>query len=148
MIAEEYKVVPILASADVGATTDTDSIDISGAHKITVIYTCGGFTGDGTFSFNSGLTDGDTTTAVSFNYALGSAAIGSTTADVLAAWTSTDTTAVVTCDEKMLVCEIDCANVADTHLYLTGTVAATAGICHGVAIIEPRYTKGESGTVV
>lgn len=148
MISEDYKIVPILASENVGASTDTDSIDISGAHSVTVIYTCGAFTGDGTFSFNSGVTNGAKTTAVPFKTALGSAAIGATTADVLAAWTSVTATQALTCTTKMVVCEIDVAAVANGHKFLTGTIAATAGICHGVAIVRPRYTKGQSATII
>jgi hypothetical protein len=148
MIAENYKIVPILASANVGATSDTDSINISGFHKATVIYTCGAFTGDGTFSFNSGLTNAAKTTAVKFRHALGSAAIGATTADVLPAWTAATTTAAITCTTKMVVCEIDLQQVSSAHKWLTGTIAATAGICHGVVILEARYKSGQSPTAV
>ncbi|MFH0980861.1 MAG: hypothetical protein V2A79_04910, partial [Planctomycetota bacterium] len=88
MFSEELKIVPLIASANIGATTQTDSIHVTGAHKITVVFTCGAFTGNGTFSFNSGITDGATTNAVPFKYALGTAAIGATTADLLVAWTA------------------------------------------------------------
>lgn len=148
MFAETCKIVPLITSANVGATSDTDSIHITGAHKITVIYTCGAFTGNGTFSFSTGTSNGTKTNYVPFKYALGTAAVGSTTSDLLVAWTAATTTAAVTCTTKMLVCEIDCAAVTAGDTYLTGTIAATAGICHGVAIIEPRYAKELSPTVV
>ena len=40
-------------------------------------------------------------------HALGTAAIGATTSDVLADWTAASTTAAITCTTKMIVFEID-----------------------------------------
>lgn len=148
MLAETHKIVPLLTSANIGASTDTDSFDVTGANWITVIATCGAFTGDGTFSFNSGLTNAAKTNAVPFKYALASAAIGATTADVLAAWTAASTTAAVTCTTKMVVFEIDPADITAGDKFLTMTAAATAGIIHVVAVIQPRYATGQSPTVV
>lgn len=148
MISENYKIVPLLTSANIGASTDSDSFNVSGANWITVICTCGAFTGNGTFSFNSGTTNGAKTTAVPFKHALGTAAIGATTSDVLAEWTAASTTAAITCTTKMIVFEIDPADITAGHLYLTMTSAATAGILHTVAIIQPRYAAGQSTTVV
>ena len=157
MISEEKKIVPLLVSADIGATTDLDSIDMSGYHRATFIFTCGAFTGNGTFSFKSGASAGTKTTYVPFNYALGGAAIGTAVAgstascDVLAAWTNvpadgTTDTAAITCTTKMVVCEVEASAMEDGEPWLTGTVAATAGILHAVAILEPRYTGNRSET--
>lgn len=148
MLAETHKIVPLLTSANIGATTDSDSVLVSGANWITVICTCGAFTGAGTFSFNSGTTNGAKTNAVPYKHALGTAAIGATTSDVLAAWTAATTTAAITCTTKMIVFEIDPADITAGDLYLTMTSAATAGILHTVAIIQPRYATGQSGTLV
>lgn len=148
MLAETHKIVPLLTSANIGASTDSDSFKVSEANWITVICLCGAFTGDGTFSFNSGATNAAKTNAVPFKHALASAAIGATTADVLAAWTAASTTAAITCTTKMVVMEIDPADITAGDLYLTMTAAATAGILHAVAIIQPRYATGQSGTVV
>jgi hypothetical protein len=148
MISEQYKIVPIVASTNIGATTDTDSINVRNYIRATVIYTCGTFTSNGTFTFNSGTSNGAKTNAVPFNYALGTAAIGATTADVLLAWTNTETSAVLACTTKMLVCEIDIAALEPGDYYLTGTIAATAGAIHGIVILESRFTGNRSTTAV
>ena len=154
MINEDYKVVPVVASANIGASTDFDSIDMSGYHKATFICTCGAFTGNGTFSFNSGATEGVATTAVPFKHALGGAAIGTAVAastascDVLGAWADATTTAAITCTTKMVVLEVDAAAMAPGHKWLTGVIAATAGIIHVVAILDPRYSGNRSGTAL
>lgn len=148
MLHENYKVVPILADTDVGASTDADSVLVSGANWISVLISCGAFTGNLTLSFNSGTTNGAKTNAVPFKYALGSAAIGATTSDVFAAWTAATTTAAITCTTKAIAVEIDPADITAGDLYLTGTFAATAGICHAFMVIQPRYAKGESTTLV
>ena len=154
MIAEEKKIVPLLVSANIGASTDLDSIDMSGYHRATFIFSCGAFTGDGTFSFKSGATNGTKTTAVPFKFALAGAAIGTAVAgstascDVLAAWGDAADTQAITCTTKMVVCEVEAAAMADGHKWLTGTVAATAGILHVIAILEPRYTGNRSVTAL
>jgi len=154
MINEDYKIVPLLTSANVGASTDFDSIDMSGYQKATIICSCGAFTGNGTFSFSSGATEGAKTTSVLFKHALGGAAIGTAVAastascDVLGAWADAATTAEITCTTKMVVIEIDAAAMAPGHKWLTGVVAATAGILHVTAILVPRYSGYRSGTAL
>jgi hypothetical protein len=154
MFSEKAKIVPLLTSANIGASTDLDSIDMSKYHKATFIFTCGAFTGNGTFSFTSGTTAGAKTTAVPCKIALGGAAIGTAVAgstascDVLAAWTAVTTTQALTCTTKMVVAEVDASDMTDGHSWLTGTVAATAGILHVVAILEPRFTSNRSETAL
>ena len=155
MISEDKKIVPVLVSANIGASTDFDSIDMSNYHKATFICTCGAFTGAGTFQFNTGVSEGATTTNIPFKHALGGAAVGTAVAastascDVLGAWTDATTTAAITCTTKMVVCEVDMAATATAgHNWLTGTIAATAGIIHVVAILEPRYSGNSSVTAL
>jgi hypothetical protein len=156
-LAEEMKIVPLLTSANIGATTDCDSINMSGFHRATFICTCGAFTGDGTFSVNCGTTEGAKTTAVLFKHALGGAAIGTAVAgstascDVLAAESKTTAiapTAAITCTTKMVVIEVDASemDISNGYEWLTLTAAATAGILHVVAILEPRYSGNRSAT--
>jgi hypothetical protein len=157
---ESQKIVPILTSANIGASTDCDSINMAGAHRATFLVTCGATTGDVTFSLNAGATEGAKTTAVTFRYALGGAAIGTAVAgstascDVLGA--TGETTAVaptkdLTCTTKMVVIEVEASTMAAAasgYEWLTLTVAATAGILHAVAILEPRYAGNRSSTVL
>lgn len=157
--AEKYKVVPVIASANIGANTDLDSINMAGYKRATFILTCGAFTGNGTFAAYSGATEGAKTTAVTFRHALGGAAIGTAvggsaaSCDVLAADTKTtsDTpTVAITCTTKMVVIEVDAIDMdqANGHKWLTLNAAATAGILHGVAILEGGHQTNRSATVL
>jgi len=155
MIAENYKIVPVLVQpVDFGATVDTDSIDMSNYHKATFIYlyeTCGAAV---VHSFNSGITEGLKTNAVPFKHALGGAAIGTAIAgsaascDVLGAWTDAATTASITATTKMVVCEVDAANMTDGDNWLTGTCACATGIAFGVVILESRYGANRDVTAL
>ena len=141
-------------SADVSKGTDCDSINKSGYHKATFIFTFGAATTDITITPKSGANEGTKTTAVPSRYAAGGAVIGTAVAgstascDVLAAWTATSTTVpLAAASNKFLVVEFDAAAMTDGEEWLTVTVAAgTGGICHCVAILEPRYSGNRSAT--
>lgn len=154
MLAENFKIVPIMNSADVSTGTDCDSINMKNYHKATLIFTFGTVTTDITFTPKSGASEGTKTTAIPTKVAAGGAAIGTAVAgstascDVLAAWTATTTTHVLSAaSNKVLVMEIDASAMTAGEPWLTVTVAAgTSGICHAVAILEPRYSSNRSGT--
>jgi hypothetical protein len=154
MIAENYKIVPVMNSANVSTGADCDSIDMSNYHKATFIFTFGAVTTDITFTPKTGISEGTKTNAVATKYAAGGAAIGTAVAastascDVLAAWAaSTTTIALAAASNKMLVMEISAAAMTSGDDWLTVTVAAdSAGICHAVAILEPRYGSARIGT--
>jgi hypothetical protein len=154
-LAETLKIVPVLVSANVGADADFDSIDMSNYHRATFVITCGAFTGNGTFTAFSGATEGTKTTAVPFRHALGGAAIGTAAAgsvascDVLgAAVNDADGSAAITCTTRMVIIEVAAAQMAVGHKWLTLNVAATAGIAHVVAYLEPRYSGERSVTAL
>jgi hypothetical protein len=154
MFAEEIKIVPVMNSADVSTGSDCDSINMKGFHKATFIFTFGAVTTNITITPKSGASAGTKTTAVPSNYAAGGAAIGTAVAgstascDVLAAWTATSTTVPLTsASNKFLVVEFDVDDMTDGEPWLTVTVAAgTGGICHCVAILQPRYSGNRSAT--
>jgi hypothetical protein len=156
MITENYKIVPVMNSADISTSADTDSIDMSGYHRATYLFTFGAVTTDITFTPKSGITEGTKTTAVPSRYAVGGAAIGTAVAgstascDVLAAWTATATTAVTTANSNTFyVIEIEAASMTPGHDWLTITLTtATGGICHCVVILEPRYSGNRSATAL
>ncbi len=156
MLSEDKKIVPILNSANVSTGTDCDSINMKNFHKATIIFTFGAVTTDIVITPKSGATEGTKATAVPSKYANGGAVIGTAVADstsscdVLAAWTSTDTTVPVTAaSNKMTIVEIDAAAMTDDEPWLTLTVAAgTSGICHAIAILEPRYSGNRSATAL
>lgn len=154
MLSEYKKIVPVMNSANVSTGADCDSINMANYHKATFIFTFGTVTTDITITPKSGASAGTKTTAVPSKYAAGGAAIGTAVAgstascDVLAAWTATSTTVVLAAaSNKVLVVEFDVSAMTDGEPWLTLTVAAgTSGICHCVAILEPRYASNRSGT--
>lgn len=154
MIAEKFKVVPVMNSADVSTGSDCDSINMKNFHKATFLFTFGAVTTDITFTPKSGATEGTKTTAVPTLYAAGGAAIGTAVAgstascDVLAAWTASTTTITLSAaSNKFFVIEIAAEAMTSGEPWLTITVAAgTGGICHCVAILWPRYSGNRSAT--
>jgi hypothetical protein len=156
MISEEKKIVPILNSANVSTGTDCDSINMENYHKATLIFTFGTVTTDITITPTCGATEGAKTTAVPLLYAKGGAAIGTAVAgstascDVLAAWTAHASAASITAASNlMVIVEINAASLTNGQPWLTVTVAAgTSGICHCVAILEPRYSGNRSATAL
>jgi hypothetical protein len=151
---EIFKVVPVMASDDINAGVDADSINMKNFHRATFIMTFGTLSGNAVLTVNSGATDGEKTSALTFNYALGSAAIGAASCDVLAAGTAaaTLTLTAATYTDKMLIVEVEAAamDLANEEEWLTLSLsdAAASGTCDVVAILEPRYTGNCSGTAL
>lgn len=154
MLSENFKIVPVLSDQDLNsaATMDGDSINMSKYHKATFIVglqTLGGANCE--FGLYSGATDGACTTFVPFNYAYGSAATGSASSDVLAAWTKATALVAIahaTKDNFMLVVEVDAAEMAQTHKWLTfrfaDTPTGSTGNAQVHAILEPRFGSNVS----
>lgn len=149
-LAENMKIVPLLNSADTGAGVSMDSINMKGFHHASIIITFGAIVGDAVLTVNSGATDAALTSALTFNHALGGAAIGSANCDVLAANAESAalTLTAATYQNKMLVIEVDASDmdVDNEENWLTAAIssAATSAIVHAVAILEPRYTGNRS----
>ena len=154
MLAEKMKIVPVMNSADISTSADTDSIDMSGFHKATFIFTMGVVTTDITFTPKSGISEGTKTNAVPSMIAIGGAAIGTAVAastascDVLGAWTASATTHVTTGNSNLMyVIEVNASAMTDGDDWLTITLTtATGGIVHCVVILEPRYQSNRSAT--
>ena len=151
---EIFKVVPVMASDDINAGVDADSINMKNFHRATFIMTFGTLSGNAVLTVNSGATDGEKTSALTFNYALGSAALGAASCEVLAAGTAaaTLTLTAATYTDKMLIVEVEAAamDLANEEEWLTLSLsdAAASGTCDVVAILEPRYTGNCSGTAL
>lgn len=154
MLAERLKFVPLLNSADISTGTDCDSINMAGYHKATLLFSFGAVTTDVTFTPKTGVTEGTKTNAVATRYAAGGAVIGTAVAaslascDVLAAWSASTTTIVLSAaSNKFMVVEIDADLFTAGDNWLTMTLAAgTSGICHAIAILEPRYKGNRIAT--
>ena len=148
-LSGKYKLVPVVNTADFNAGATGDSINMAKAHRVTFVLMFGAITGGAAaLTIKSGATDGVQTTAVTFKYALGSAATGSATSDVLgtAATSSSLALTAATYQNKMLVVEVDAAEMdqANGHDWLTLALDGTAdsGALECVAIVEPRYSDG------
>jgi len=146
-LSGKLKFVPIVNTADFNAGATGDSINIAKVHRVTFVLMFGAITGGAAaLTVKSGVSDGTQTTAATFKYALAGAATGSASADVLgdaSTSSSLDLTAA-TYQNKMLLVEVDCAevNTSLNHDWLTLALDGTAdsGLLECVAIIEPRYS--------
>ena len=158
-LAEEKKIVPVLASEDYGAGVSADSINMKGFHRCTFICTFATIVGDAVLTVASGATAGAADSALTFHYAWGTADIGTytnatTAADILGAdATSAALTLTGTAyDDRMLIVEVDASDmdVANGEEWLTLAIssAGTSGFCHIVAVLEPRYTGNVSGSAL
>jgi len=156
-LAEEKKVVPLLNSADYGAGVTMDSINMENFHRADVIVTFGAITGNAVLKVYSGATAAALTSAMAFDYALAGGTIGSSSADVLAANATATAASGITLTaasyaSTMLVLSIDASemDVANGEEWLSLSIsnAASSGIAHAVAVLEPRYTSDRSATAL
>lgn len=159
-LAETMQIVPVLYTADYNAGVDFDSINMKNFHRCTFVIGFGAITGDAVLTVNSGATNGAKTSALTFEYALGGAAIGTAVAgstascDVLAAAATSAalTLTAATYANKMLVVEVAAAamDIANAEEWLTASLssAADAGIAFAFAILEPRYSGNRSATAL
>jgi hypothetical protein len=146
-LSGKIKFVPIGKSTDFTGGLIGDSINMAKAHRATFLITFGTITGNGGILYvYSGATDAAQTSALTFKYALGSAVLGSASADVLGTETTSAalTLTAATYSNKLLVVEVDTADMdtANGEEWLTLVIGAgaTNGIAHIVAAVEPRYS--------
>jgi len=153
ILSQDLKIVPILVSLDINAGVDCDSVDMQGMKSVSFLFTFGSdLSGDAILTINSGTTHGAKTTAMTFNYRYGGAAIGSALADVLsdiassAALTLTGTTFV----SRGLICEVNVDQITDGHRYITPSLssAASAGAVHAWALLDPMYKDPGADSVI
>ena len=154
MLTENYKLVPIMNSANFGAGTNSASINMENYHKATFLVSLGAVAGAGlvlqVFSGNATATRG---TALAFRMAHGTAAIGSASCDVLSDWVTAPTTGWAIADAShdgyFAVIEIDAAELPAGHNWLTlYPNAGDSGIAHIIAVLEPRYGSNQSATAL
>ena len=155
---ENYKVVPIASRLDLNgtATNPCDSINMKNYHRATFLCNFQALGVKSVFAkVWSGTTDGAQSSALTFNYAFGTATILGTDADVLAATASSANLEIAdTYDDFMLVIEIDASamDVASGEEWLTlcfpDTGVGATGNVSVFAILEPRYSKASSPTAL
>jgi hypothetical protein len=158
MLSERYKIVPCGIDIDINSAADNkaDSINMKNYHKATFLiqYEDMG-TADHIVKVFSGAADGDLTSAVTFNYAFGSAAQGSANCDVLTAWASSAALTVThgTYDNYLLIVEVDAAamDTANNEEWLTldfNDAGNATGRAIVIAVLEPRYSGNVSATAL
>jgi len=157
---EKVKLVPVANNYDL-STHDTlmtlDSINMKNYHHCTFLvqfHTLA--TASPVLYVYSGATDGALTSALTFWYAFGGAAITVANCDVLAAWSTSAALAIThgTYDNYMLVIEVP-ASIMDTAndeewltMNLTDPDTGATGNVTVTAILQPRYGGNLSVTAL
>lgn len=156
---EKYKVVPVGVDIDfdTAASNLSDSINMKNYHRCTYLiqlYDIG--TATPVLYCYSGATDAACTSALTFRYAFGSAAQGSTSCDVLADWSTSAALDLThgTYDNYMLIVDIlasemDLANDEDwLTLDFADDATGATGQAIVLAVLEPRYSSNQSGSAL
>ena len=144
-LASEYKIVPVCQPQDhqAGAVTG-DSINMKNYSWCTFIVQFGDLTANAVMQINQAASDAGTTATIPFTYRLTDAIIGLASADILGDETAVTTTLTLTAgtyEDKMLVIEVDPAEMTDGYNWLTFYTDATATeqFMSVVAILKPKY---------
>jgi hypothetical protein len=152
-LSETMKKVPLLASADINAGVDSDSVNMSDFSSASFDIVFGpsyaGAAG-AIIKLFSGATVGTKTTALTFNYRYTGGAIKAASADIL----STEATsaalqiATATMVSRLLTIEVDAADLAAGHSWLTLEIGAEAdaGEMTITAHLTPRYSSAAGVT--
>ena len=152
-LSEKMKKVPLLASADITAGVDSDSINMSDYNDASFDIVFGpsyaGAAG-AIIKLFSGATVGAKTTALTFNYRYTGGAIKAASADIL----STEATsaalqiATATMASRLLTIEVDAAEMAAGHSWLTLEIGAEAdaGEMTITAHLTPKYQSAAGVT--
>ncbi len=145
ILGKKIHCVPVINSADINAGVDGDSINCGKVQgRVLFILMFGTLVGDAVLTVYSGATNGAKTSALYFKYALGSAAVGSASSDILGteAEVATLTLTAATYTDKMLLVEVDVhkMDMQNDEEWMTISLsnAADSGICHCVAVTEPK----------
>jgi hypothetical protein len=152
-LSEIMKKVPLLASANINAGVDSDSINMKLYHGASFDIVFGpsyaGAAG-AIIKLYSGATDGAKTTAMTFNYRYGSGAIKATDADILTTESTSAALQIATATmvSRLLTIEIDATEMPDGHSWLTFEIGAEAdaGEMTIMAHLYPRYSSAAGVT--
>ena len=156
MQTEDFKPVVVGSDIDLNAATPDNkcaSINMANYHRCTFVVNFQDLGGAAIYvKCFSGAADAAITSALTFRYALGSAAFGASNADVLAAWATSANLSIAhaTYDNYMMVIEVDAKemDLANNENWLTLDFADTdtgaTGNVSVVAILTPRYGSNVS----
>lgn len=154
-VSESLKLVPMIESKDYGsAGIDSDSVNMGLVASIALCFLFGALTGDSVLKVYCGASAGTKTTAVAFQYRLGSGDYKATNADgfgdlVDVASTGLTLTAA-TFDHRAVVIEVRPDMLTDGVPWVTIEINSTATVlnvaCQGVA--DPRYSTHGQVSVI
>jgi len=155
ILSQELKIVPLLVSADINAGVDSDSVDMQGMKSATFLCqffaTLAGAAGC-IIKLYSGATHGAKTTALTFNYKYGGAAVKSASADVFSAIATSAALQIATATlaSRLLIIEANADIIADGHRYLTIEIGAEAdaGELAIVALLDPMIKDASGDSVI
>jgi hypothetical protein len=143
---EVYKKVPLLASANINAGVDSDSINMTNYHGASFDIVFGpsyaGANG-AIIKVYSGASVGAKTTAMTFPYRYTSAAIKAASGDVMTAEATSAALQIATATmvSRLLTIDIDASKMTLNHQWLTIEIGAEAdaGEMTIMAHLVPRY---------
>jgi hypothetical protein len=142
----------ILKPGDHQAGVDGDSVHMGRVFSLAFLIQFGALTGDAILSIYSGATNGTKTTQATFRYRLASAVQGSANGDQFAAWATSSalTLTAATYQNKLLVVEIDSADLADGQRWATLEFSSAASALNAsvVAVGRPRHAANNPPTVI
>ena len=157
-LAEKLKIVPVANNYDL-STHDTlmtlDSINMKNFHHCTFLVQWHTLAGNSVvFYVYSGASNGALTSALTFNYAFGSATILGANSDVLSAWSTSAALTIThgTYDGYLMVVEVpatlmDLANSEEwLTINLTDPGTGATGNVTVTALLQPRYSSNQSAT--
>lgn len=158
-LSERIKPIPIGNYIDLNAAAanDCDSINMKNYHHVMFNINFQSLGGAAIYvALYSGATDGAKTSALTFWYAFGSAAQGSASCDVLAAYATSAmlTVAHATYDNYMLIieCPATLMDMANEEEWLTLSFLDTDGGATGNVTVnafgDPRYADNQSITAL
>lgn len=155
IISQDLKIVPLLVSGDVNAGVDSDSVDMAGMKSATFLLQFGsGYSGasGAIIKLYSGASHGTKTTATTFNYKYGGAAVKSASADIFSAIATSAALQIATATlaSRMLIIELNVDQITDGHRYLTIEIGAEAdaGTLTIVALLDPMWIDASADSVI
>jgi hypothetical protein len=157
-LLDRFHIVPIAHDLDLSslANNDCDSINMKNYKRATFIFSFDTLaTASVTMYIYSGISDGACTSALTFRYAFGGAAIAAASCDVLAA-TSTSAALTIThgtYSDYMLIAEVAASemDMINNEEWLTVRFVdptGATGTLDGFAILDPRYPAESSATAL
>ena len=152
-LSETHKKVPLLASANINAGVDSDSVNMANYHAASFDIIFGpsyaGAAG-AIIKLYSGVSVGAKTTAMTFNYRYTGGAIKAASADILTteATSAALQIATATMVNRLLTIEVDAAQMTAGHSWLTLEIGAEAdaGEMTIMAHLVPRYPSAAGTT--